>query len=101
MNHSARVSVAERVAERDANSHDIAVGKLPGDKPFAQRPASNQLRNEIDGISVPPGLMQRDDAWVVETRGGNRFALGAGRHLGIMGFNPFDRHDAIKPFVES
>ena len=100
MNHAARVRVAERVAERDADPSNVTVRKLARDEPLTQRFSADHLGDEIDRFSVTAGFVEGDYSRVVKPRSGDRLTLGSRRHLRIMGLDPFHSHDAVEPLVQ-
>ena len=74
---AARVRVRERVAQRDADQHDVAVGqRAVGAAARASVCAAHELGDQVDGVVVAAGLVERDDRRVRQPRGGQRLALG-------------------------
>ena len=77
MDHAARVRVLERVAQRDADADDVEVRERALALEHPERAAAHELGDEVVGLVVAAGLVERDDPRVREPRGGQRLALGA------------------------
>ena len=69
------VSVAERVAQRDRDRDDVAVGQPAGLQQRRQRLATDQFGDEVGAVVVDRRLVQGDDPGMREPRGSTRLAL--------------------------
>ena len=65
----------------------------------AERSPAHQLGDEVDGVVVAPGLVQRDDPGVREPRGRLRLALGPRARRGVVRRDPLDGDDAVEALV--
>ena len=94
----ARVRVLERVAQRDADPHDVEVRQRAVALEVAERAAAHELGDEVPRLVVVAGLVERDDPRVREPRGRQRLALGA-RVLLAVERDALDRDGAVEPLV--
>ena len=78
MDDSPLVGVLERVGEREADAHHVAVGQRAGGLQLGERGAADELGHQVVAVGVAARLVERDDARVVEPRRGERLALGPG-----------------------
>ena len=88
MDDSSLVGVLERVGEREADAHHVAVGQRARGLQLGQRGAADELGHQVVAVGVAARLVERDDARVVEPRGGERLALGPGVVGGPSGERP-------------
>ncbi len=65
----------------------------------AERAPAHQLGDEVDGVVVAPGLVQRDDPRVRQPRGRLRLALGPRARRGVVRRDPLDGDGAVEALV--
>jgi hypothetical protein len=99
VDHAALVGVCEGIGQRDADSQDVAVAQLPVGRELRERAAVHQLGDEVARSRLLAGVVQGDDAGVVEPRRGDRLAPGA--LVGVaVGRDHLDRHLAVQALVQ-
>ncbi|MFN8131769.1 MAG: hypothetical protein U0R70_09495 [Solirubrobacteraceae bacterium] len=99
MHDPALVRVPQRVAECHADHGDVPVRERPRRGQLVERSAFHELGNEVVGLLVRAGLVQRHDARVAEARRRERLARGP---LVVAGGGPrddLDRHEALEGLV--
>ena len=57
--------------------HGVAIGQLAVAQQLGERATAHELGDEVDGLVVAAGLVQRDDRGVRQPRGRKRLALAA------------------------
>ena len=76
VDHPALVRVVERIAQRQPDAGDVAVGQRARLGQLGEGSAPNQLRHEVCRVLVVVELVEAHHARVVEPRRGLRLALG-------------------------
>ena len=95
---AALVGVGERGAQRRADPQHVAVRQLAVAQQVGERRPLDELGDEVDGVLVAAGLVQRDDARVRQPRGGQRLALAAAVGVVADG-DPLDGDVALEVLV--
>ena len=72
----AGVGMGERVGQHDADPQELAVADPPGREQLCKARPADRLGDEVVGVLVGPGLIQRDDRRVAEPRRRDRLAPG-------------------------
>ena len=70
MHDAALVRVLERVAQRQADPQDVAVGQRARCLQRGERAALDELADQVARVVLLAGVVEPDDAGVVEARGG-------------------------------
>ena len=99
MDDAARVCVLERGGERDPDPQHVAVGQRAGLDQVGQRRPADELGDEMHGVLVAAGLVERDDRRVAEARSGERLAVGARGDLMVVQLDPLDGDHAVQLLV--
>ena len=95
---AARVRVRERGAERRADPQHVAVRQRAVAQQVGERRPLDELGDEVDGVLVAAGLVERDDPGVRQPRGGERLALAAA--VGVVADrDPLDGDVALEVLV--
>jgi hypothetical protein len=99
VDNPALVGVGERVAEHEADLHDVAVGEQAVGHQPGQRAAAHELGDEVDRVLVLSGLVERDDPRVAQPGRRARLALGTAADVGVLDADALDRHRALELLV--
>src|SRR5215211_9259639 len=97
MDDPAFVRVGKRLAHVGAEFGDLTVRQAPTSRQLRERRSLDQLADQQSSPILGPELIERDDARMVETRGGLRLARDAS---GIRASDLLHRDLALKPLVE-
>ena len=98
VDHAAGVRMGQRLAQRRADHHDVAVRQRPLGQQLPERRAADELGDEVARLLVGAGLVERDDARMAEARGGLRLALGA-LGIAVVERNALERDRAVQALV--
>ena len=90
----------EAVRDLDGDIDGLPRRHRPFLQQFPQRPALEQLRDDVRRSAVCADVVHREDVRMIECRGGARFLLEASQVIGVGhegGRQHFDRHVAREP----
>ena len=79
VDHPALVGVQEGVGERNADLHDLLVAERLRGEQRGEGLAVDELGDQVEGVVLDAGLVQRDDRGVAEARGGQRLTVARSR----------------------